>query len=327
MSVRPILVVPSWLLALLFITWSLVSTAQEGTARVGVLMFSEETRKLSWYTAFVQVLADRGWVQGKNITFEYRYARGKDMQFTEAAQELATLKLDVIFAASAPALRATQLAAPTTPIVTMDYASDPIAAGYAISYSHPGKNVSGVFLDAPELAGKWVETLRSLVPRLRMINILWDPKTGPMHLDAVKRAAKSFSIQTHVKEVSTPEDLERAVVSSRGPRQAIAVLPSPLTFTRSASIAKLALENKIVTISMFRVFAEAGGAVGYGPDIGETSRRNAAQVARILEGAKVSELPIERTMKFDFVYNMNTMKALKLKVPDSLLLGAEIVGK
>ena len=124
-----------------------------------------------------------------------------------------------------------------------------------------------------------------------------------------------------------PEDLDKAVAASRGSAQAMIVLPSPLAFTHSAHLASLALKHKLPATSMFRVFAEAGGAIGYGPMLLETVRRNASQVARILDGAKPADLPIERPMKFDFVYNMQTMKALNLKVPDSLLLGAEVVGK
>ncbi|MFN0314266.1 MAG: ABC transporter substrate-binding protein [Burkholderiales bacterium] len=301
--------------------------AQGKTARVGILVLSEEQKKHPWHAEFISVLQERGWMQGKNLEFEYRYARGENLQFFDGAADLARLKVDVILASSAPAVRAMYAATQTIPIVALDYSTDPVAAGYVLSYSRPGKNITGVFLDAPELAGKWVDMLRALVPRLKRIAVLWDPSAGTVHLSAVQRAAKSFNLRMQLHEVKVPQDLEKAFAASRGFAQAIIVLPSPLTFTHESQLASLALKHKLPATSMFRTFAQAGGAIGYGPSRLESAQRNASQVARILDGAKPADLPIERPMKFDFVYNMHTMKALNLKVPDSLLLGAELVGK
>jgi putative ABC transport system substrate-binding protein len=213
------------------------------------------------------------------------------------------------------------------PIVALDYTNDPVAAGYAESYGHPGKNLTGVFLDAPAFAGKWIELLRAIVPGLKQVVVLWDPAPGVTHLRAVQAAAQPFGLDIQVHEVRSPRDLDKAFAAFRGRPQALIVLPSPMTWTQSAQIAALAFKYRLPAISMARAFAEGGGVVTYGPDLVETSQRNAIQVAKILGGAKPGDLPIERPSKFDFVFNMKTIKALGLKIPDSLLAGAEQVGR
>ena len=165
-----------------------VSWAQSKTAHVGYLALSEaEIQHV--LPQMKQILAERGWIQGKNLVVEGRYASGEPPQYTDAAKELAALKLDFVFAAGAPALRAMFAATRDTPIVTTDFSSDPVASGYAESYSHPGKNVTGVFLDAPQFAGKWLDILNGLVPRLKRVAVLWNPNAGKVHLNAVQEAA------------------------------------------------------------------------------------------------------------------------------------------
>ena len=258
---------------------------------------------------------------------EYRFARGADMRFNESAEELVRLKVDVVMAFSAPAARAVFAATATIPIVVQDYTNDPMAAGYAESYSRPGRNLTGVFLDAPEFAGKWIELLRAIVPGLKRVAVLWDPAPGATHLKAVQDAARLFGLQIQMHEVHTPDDLDKAFASFRGRPQAVIILPSPMTFNHSARLATLALKYRLPGTSIARGFAEAGGAVSYGPNIVETTERNAVQVAKILDGAKPGDLSIERPTKFDFVINMKTIKTLGLKVPTSLLSGAEQVGR
>lgn len=295
--------------------------------RVGVLALSEATLQQPWYASFNGGLAERGWVAGRNMVLEYRYARGDDSRFRDAAEQLARLKVDVIFALSAPATAAAHAATTTVPIVAQDYTNDPVAAGYAMTYSRPGKNMTGVFLDAPGFAGKWIELLRAVVPGLRRVVVLWDPAPGPTHLKALKTAAEPFGLDLQVHEVRSPRDLERAFAAFQGRPQALIILPSPMTWTHSARLAALALKHRLPATSMARTFAEAGGAISYGPDLVETVQRNAIQVSKILDGADPGNLPIERPNKFDFVLNMKTIKMLGLKVPDSVLSGAEQVGR
>ena len=300
--------------------------AQTKIPRVGVLGLSEASLQQPWYASFTRELAERGWVPGKNVVIEYRFAQGEDLRFSDAAEKLAQLRVDVIFAISAPATYAAQAATTTVPIVAQDFTNDPVAVGYAQSYSRPGKNLTGVFLDAPDFAGKWIELLLAIVPGLKRVVVLWDPAPGTTHLRAVQSAAQRFGLDLQVHEVRTPQDLEKAFAAFRGRPQAVIILPSPMTWTHSARLAALALKHRLPATSMARTFAEAGGAVSYGPDLRETIQRNAIQVAKILDGAKPGDLPIERPNKFDFVFNMKTIKALGLKIPDSLLPGAEQAG-
>jgi putative ABC transport system substrate-binding protein len=301
--------------------------AQAKVPRVGVLLLSEAALGQTANRSFVQRLTERGWVPGKNVLLEYRFARGEGMRFNDAAEELVRLKVDVIFALSAPAAVAAYAATRTIPIVIQDYTNDPVSVGYAESYSRPGRNLTGVFLDAPGFAGKWIELLRVIVPGLQRVAVLWDPAPGATHLTAVQRAAQPLGLQLEVHEVRVPDDLDKAFSAFRGRPQALIILPSPMTWVHSARLADLALKHRLPATSMAREFAEAGGAIAYGPDLNETVQRNAVQVAKILDGAKPGDLPIERPTKFDFVINMKTIKALGLKVPDSLLSGAELVGR
>ena len=301
------------------------SWAQTKTARLGMLLFTKATLEEQWYAAFNLELARRGWVPGKNLVLEHRFARGDELQFDEPAKELAGLKIDAILAASAPAIRAAAAATQTIPIVGQDYTNDPIAAGYAESYSRPGKNVTGVFLDAPEFAGKWIELLRAIVPRLKRVGILWDPAPGDLHLNAVTRVARSMGVQAQVQEVRAPGDFDKAFAAFRGRVQALVVLPSPMTWNNSERLAELAVKHRLPATAVARRFADAGGAISYGPDFTETVMRNAAQVAKILDGAKPGDLPIERPTKFQFVLNLKTIKALGLTVPEYELYRADEV--
>ena len=305
--------------------WSGESCAQAKVPRVGVLTLSEAALEQPSIQAFTRGLVEHGWVPGSNVALEYRFALGADMRFNEGAEELVRLEVDVIMAFSAPAARSAYAATTRIPIVVQDYTNDPVAAGYAESYSRPGKNLTGVFLDAPEFAGKWIELLRTIVPGLKRVAVLWDPAPGATHLRAVQDAARLFGVQIQVHEVRTLDDLDKAFAAFRGRPQAVIILPSPMTFIHSARLADLALKYRLPGTSIARAFAEAGGAVSYGPNIVETTERNAVQVVKILAGAKPGDLPIERPTKFDFVINMKTIKALGLKVPTSLLSGAEQV--
>jgi putative ABC transport system substrate-binding protein len=306
--------------------WIKECQAQVKIPRVGVLSVAEAQLKQPWYPSFTRGLAERGWVPGETVLLEYRFARGEDLRFSDAAEDLVRLNVEVIFAASAPATSAAYAATGTVPIVALDYTTDPVAAGYAETYGRPGKNLTGVFLDAPEFAGKWIELLRAIVPELKRVAVLWDRAAGATHLRAVENAARPFGLDLQVHEVRVPRDLDNAFAAFRHRPQAVIILPSPMTWMQSARLAALALKYRVPATAMPRTFAEAGGAVSYGPDPVETAQRNAIQAAKILDGAKPGDLPIERPNKFEFVINIKTIKGLGLKIPDRLLSGAEQVG-
>jgi putative ABC transport system substrate-binding protein len=307
--------------------WSSNDWAQTKTPRVGVLFFhqAEEVAR-RWHEPFHRLLKSQGWTEGKNVAIVYASAhRGDPSRFAEGAAELVRLRVDVIFADSAPALRAAYAATRTIPIVAIDFTTDPVAAGYAESYGRPGGNVTGVFLDAPEFSGKWLELLKAMVPGLSRVVALWDPSPGEAHLRAVEGRAHSSGLELQVLEVRKPEEIDRAGSAMRGRPQALIALPSPMMHAESARVAKLAIKQRLPATSWARPFAEAGGLVSYGPDATSTYERCAALVGRILSGAQPADLPIERPAKFELVVNLKAAKALNLTVPDSVLAQADKV--
>ena len=308
--------------------WTEESSGQAQLPRVGILTLfalADDPTSALWLEPFRRTLAQRGWIEGQNSSFEYRNAHGDPLQFAAAAAELARLKVDVILAVGAPAVRAAYAATRTIPIVANDFTTDPVAEGYVESYGRPGGNVTGVFLDAPEFAGKWFDLLRAIVPGLSRVAVLWDPSPGPTHVHAVRRVASSLGVKLQVLEVRTPDDIGKAFSALRGRPQALIILPSPMIYVQSARLAELALKHGLPATSMARAFADAGGAVAYGPDMTLTFERNADFVAKILGGAKPGNLPVERPTKFKLVVNLKTAKALGITIPESMLLRADEV--
>jgi len=318
------------LLAVALVTtlgWTGESSGQSKLPHVGVLSYGVTTDDAAKEAQemFRRKLAERGWIEGRQVAFEYRRAVGDVLRLAEAAADLTRLKVDVIFADSAPALRAARAATSTIPIVAIDYTSDPIAEGYIESYGRPGGNVTGVFLDAPEFSGKWIELLKAIVPGLSRVAVLWDPSPGPAHLQALKEIARPSGIQLQVIEVLKPADIAKAFSDLRGRPQALIILPSPMIYLESKQLAKLTLKHRLLATSISRAFADEGGAIAYGPENSFVDDRSAAFVAKILGGAKPADLPVERPSKFELVVNLKTAKALGLTIPDSVLFRADEV--
>jgi putative ABC transport system substrate-binding protein len=316
------------LLAAVFLTasgWSANGWAQTRVPRVGMLSFDDSTQDSEWWGPFYRTLRNQGWIDGKSVAFGRANAHSDPSRYGEAAAELVRLQSDVIFADSAPAVRAAFAATRTIPIVGLDFTTDPVAEGYAESYGRPGKNVTGVFLDAPEFSGKWLELLKAMIPGLSRVVALWDPSPGDAHLRALRGIAPAFGLQLQVLEVRKPEDIDAAGSAFRAEPQALIILPSPMMYVESGRLAKLAMKHRMPATSMARQFAEAGGVLAYGPDQASAYERCGALVARILSGAKAAKLPIERPTQFTLVVNLKTAKALNLTMPDSVLARADQV--
>jgi putative ABC transport system substrate-binding protein len=308
--------------------WTGEAWGQEKIARVGILSFSPASDDPTLEAVLKvarRTLADQGWIEGETVLFEYRSANSDPSQFAVAAEALVGLKVDVILAGSAPALHAAYAATSTIPIVANDFTTDPIAEGYVDSYARPGGNVTGIFLDAPEFAGKWFELLTAMVPDLSRVAVLWDPAPGATHLLAVRSVAKALDIKLQILEVHKPDDIDRAFAKLRGSPQAVIFLPSPMIYRQSARLAELALRHKLPATSMAHEFANAGGALAYGPGRAASWERSAVLVARILSGAQPAELPVERPTRIQLVVNRKTTKALGLTIPQSILLRADEV--
>jgi putative ABC transport system substrate-binding protein len=272
-----------------------------------------------------RALAGHGWTEGRTVSFELRDARGDASRFGAIAAELVRLKVDLIWADSAPALRAAYAATRTIPIVAFDFTTDPVADGYAQSYGRPGGNVTGVFLDAPELSGKWLELLKATVPDLSTVAVLWDPSAGDAHARGLQAVAASFGVQLEIIEVRKPEQIDAVASAFQARLQALIILPSPMTFAENARLARLAMKQRLPATSIFRQFTEEGGLITYGPEQVSILERGAGQVTRILRGAKPGDVPIERPTKFELVVNLKAAKALNLTIPESVLARADRV--
>jgi putative ABC transport system substrate-binding protein len=274
---------------------------------------------------FRHALAERGWVEGQSVAIEYRHVLKDSSQGAQAAAEFARAKVDVIFADGAPWVRAARAATQTIPIIGIDYTTDPVVEGYAKTYGRPGGNVTGVFLDAPDFAGKWFQLLKAIVPRLSRVGVLWDPSPGTAHLQAVQAIARSLRVQVQVVEVHKAEELDRAFSALRERSQALILLPSPMIYSESERLAKLSLKHRLPATSMARTFADAGGTLAYGPEQTSVDERCAVLVAKVLAGTKPGNLPVERPTKVQLVVNLKTAKALGLTIPESVLYRADEV--
>ncbi len=291
---------------------------------VGVLI--TDTKGNLSLPILVDGLRDLGYVDGKNIVLEIRSAGGRPDALQALSAELVQRTVDVVYATGPAAIRAARDATTKVPIVALDLESDPVQAGWAQSVARPGGNITGLFLDLADLAGKWLQLLREAAPAIRRAGVVWDSTTGPAQLEAAKAAAQGLGIELQAVEVRRAEDLDAALRSGMNAgSKAIVLLSSPLISTGSVQLAEFVVKNRLPAISPFRRFAEAGGLMSYGPDFDEFRRHAASYIDRILKGAKPGDLPIERPAKYELVVNAKAAKALGLRMPQALLVRADEV--
>jgi ABC-type uncharacterized transport system substrate-binding protein len=298
--------------------------AQNRLPKVGVLTIAEPSE---WMKDFNNKLRELGWIEGKNLELVYRNAGGDPSGFDAPLAELLGMKVDVLFPVGPPAVRASFAATRDIPIVAHDLETDPVAAGYARTYSRPGGNLTGLFLDSPDLSAKLMELLKTLVPSLSRVVVLFDATSGPVPLQAVERVAPSFGVKLQVLKLREVSDIDHAPSLFRPRPQALIVLPSPMMYVESARLARLAASHKLPGVSMFVPFADGGGLFAYGPQMASTAARCAELVAKILEGVKPGNLPIERPTKFEFVFNLKAAHDPRLSVPQTILIRADRVIK
>ncbi len=235
-------------------------------------------------------------------------------------------KVDVLYATGPAAVRAAHNATRAIPIVALDLETDPVASGLVRSLGRPGGNVTGLFLDLPSLAGKWLELLGEAAPGRKRVGVLWDSTTGTAQPTAARFAAQRLGVELQILEIRAADGTRPgASWCTRWEKRAIMMLSSPLISGNSKRIAEFTTQNRLPGIAPFRVFAEAGGLLSYGPDLLAFRRISATYVDKILKGAKAAELPIQQPTTFQFVVNQNTAKALGLTIPQSLLLRADVV--
>ena len=295
--------------------------------RLGVLSPFSAAATAVWHEAFRQGLRDLGWVDGRNIVLEYRYADVNNARLAQLAAELVRLKVDVIVTATATDAIAAKKATNTIPIVVAS-SGDPVASRLVESLARPGGNVTGLSQIVPETAGKRLELLRDIVPGLTRVAVLWNPEGAVSALgwNDIQRPARQLGIQLQSLEARKREDFVKAFDDAHHARAgAVVVMPNPLFAGNLGQIAELALKSRLPSIFHLREFVDAGGLVTYGPDRSEMFRRAAVFVDKILKGAKPNDLPVEQPTKFELAINLKTAKALGLTIPPSLLLRADHV--
>jgi putative tryptophan/tyrosine transport system substrate-binding protein len=276
--------------------------------------------------AFRRGLAEAGYVEGKNLAIEYRFTGFRPELMTEAAGDLVRLNMKVIFAPTPESVAAISNATTSIPVVALDLESDPLAKGYIKSLARPGGNMTGMFLDLPELSGKQVGLLKEIVPRLSRIAIFGIPGLNAAQFAATETTARALALEAEVMEVRVADDFEGALEAARTKHvEGGILLSSPLVFNFSKQIGEIAIAKRLPLISLFGEFPKAGGFIAYGPNVGDMFRRCGDYVAKILHGAKPSDLPIQRPEKFDLVINLNTAEALGVSVPHVLLATADEV--
>jgi putative ABC transport system substrate-binding protein len=295
--------------------------------RIGFLSVANSSSMAPRVDAFRQGLRELGYVEGKNITIEFRWADGRNERLRGLASDLAQLKVSIVVAHGVAATDAAKKASATTPIVCFA-CGDLLATGLVTSLARPGGNVTGQTIVAPDVSGKRLELLREVVPALTRVAILWNPD-NPVSVPELKEteaAARSLGLQLHSLGVSNPDEFRTAFAAMTKARaEALVVFSDAMYFGERKQIADLATKNRLPAISWTGEFAKSGGLMGYGPDVLAISRRAATYVDKILKGATPADLPIEQPTKFEFVVNLKTARTLGLTIPQTLLLRANYV--
>ena len=314
-------------LAVLF--FGLPAVSAEETGKTFKLGYLSPTSQVPRYSRLrLETLRELGYVEGRNLLFMERWAGGNEKRLQRYAAELVELKVDVIFAAASAAVRAAANATRTIPIVAVDLTSDPVANGWVASLARPGGNVTGFFLDLPELSGKRLEQLKELVPGLSRVAVLWDASQDRTPLKATEVSARALDLRMITLEVRRPEELERAFRTAVKERaQAVLMMQSPMFDGTASKIATLAAQHRLPIAGFFPFHTEAGFLLSYGPDIDDLIRRSWVYADRILKGERPADLPVQRPAKFHLVLNLKTAKALGITFPQTLLLQADNVIK
>jgi len=308
--------------------WPLAAGAQQAgkLATIGLLGSATASFESQRVAAFVQRLRELGWIEGRNILIEYRWAEGRNERFADIAAEFVRLKVDVIVTQGTASVIAAKQATAVIPIVFATV-NDPVGAGLVASLARPGGNLTGLSNQLAETASKRLELLREVAPAVRRLAILANAANPGALLDMreAQAAAPMLGLEPVTFEIRRAEDIGPGFAALKGRADALYVAADPLVGTNRVRINTLALVARLPTIHGIREYVEAGGMMSYGTNIPDQFRRAAELVDKILRGAKPGDLPVERPTKFDLVINLTTAKALGLTIPESFLLRADEV--
>jgi len=323
--------VPSILVAVVLLALGVIAEAQQPTKipRIGFLGAASPYAIAARIEAFRQGLRELGYVEGKNIIIEYRYAEGKYDRLPALAAELVRLKVDIIISGSEPATRAAKEATVTIPIV-MAQDSDPVGSRFVASLARPGGNITGSSTLAPELSGKRLELLKEIVPRLSRVAVL-GTSTNPGSAQSLREtelAAGAFGVKLQYLDVLDPKDIETAFrAASKGRAEAVLMLGGPVLTSQRTQVVDLAVKSRLPAMYSNREYVEDGGLMSYGVSQNDLNRRAATYVDKILKGAKPADLPVEQPKKFEFIINLKTAKQIGLTIPPNVLARADKVIK
>jgi putative ABC transport system substrate-binding protein len=296
--------------------------------RIGFLNPGSSPSTDSRIEAFRLGLRELGYVEGKDIVIERRYAEARLDRLGEMARDLVHLKVDVIFAVGTPSVEAAKEATQTIPIIISS--GDPVGSGHVASLARPGGNITGLTNLTPELAGKRLELLKEIVPRLSRVAVLWNPESpaAALRMKEAEFAARSLHLQLHSAEARSPNDLEPAFSAMKRERAgALITLRGPLIVNQSKRILDLAAKNRLPAVYDDRSAVQADGLMSYGANQADLDRRAATYVDKILKGAKPAELPIEQPTKFELVINLKAAKQIGVTIPPNVLARADRVIK
>jgi putative ABC transport system substrate-binding protein len=307
--------------------WPLAARAQQAgkLPTIGFLGAATPSSWSQWTGAFVQRLRELGWVEGRTVVIEYRWAEGRSERAAEIAAEFVRLKVDVIVTTGAALLAARQ-ATSTIPIVFAT-ASEPVGTGLVKSLARPGGNVTGLSNQQSDLATKRLELLLDVIPGLRRVAILANigNPASLLEMPEVERAAGALGLEALTAKIRRAEDIVPAIEELKGRADALYVCSDFFMFTHRVRINTLALAARLPAIYGEREMTEVGGLISYGPNFPDLFRRAADYVDKILRGAKPADLPVEQPTKFDLVINLTTAKALGLTIPETFLLRTDEV--
>ena len=312
--------------AVLTVAVTLEAQEPKKVPRIGILIAASA----SFYSARVEALRQRlrelGYVEGKNIVIDYRYAEGKLERLPDLAAELVRLKVDVIVTAPTQAALAAKKASATIPIVFTDIASDPAGIGLVSSLARPGGNITGLNVMAPDLDVKRLELLKEAFPKVARVAFLWGSRANLF--TELEAAAKALGLKLQSLPVRSLDDFEGAFArAKRDGAQALITTPNPLINTQQRQVLDFAAKNRLPAMYQTSEWVEAGGLMSYAPNFTDLWRRAAHFVDKILKGAKPADLPVEQPTKFEFLVNVKTAKQIGLTIPPSVLARADRVIK
>ena len=296
--------------------------------RIGFLASVSASSDADRIEAFRQGLRELGYVEGQNVTIEYRWADGRFEQLPDLAAELVRLKVDVIVAVVTQASLAAKKATGTIPIVMVGV-SDPVGSGLVASLARPGTNITGTSSMTAEIIGKLLELLKETLPKISRVAALWNPANPvfqALQLRETEVAARALGVQLQILEARGPDEIDRAFAAMVKERtKALLILGDPVFTSHRKRIADLAAKYRLPAVSGTREYVEAGGLMAYGPSFPDMHRRAATYVDKILKGTKPADLPVEQPKKFEFIINLKAAKQIRLTIPPNVLARADKV--